>query len=294
MRRIKIKIYVRIKFYKIEFFFIFFYSTYLYPIFFFDHCYNIFYTDQQEMNKLNNQKCSLRSVLLSLSILLTLLFIAICTAAFIAPVKYFNSGDDLLVFKTDRNLDPLPVRLDSRSFSEGITHENGGEHDAPTGAPASVASSPGATSATRTPAALDLDLNEASDLHSSTTIPVVVAVSEMSKINHVPVRVDIFEGARASPTVSIGTGAINSERLGSRNGASAGEGLAFINIEMNKNMSIAQRTKLTMKNDSMQSNEKDLNFVDSCSYAETGAVDKNKSTQAVAGEKVSYIACLLF
>ena len=41
-------------------------------------------------------------------------------------------------------------------------------------------------------------------------------------------------------------------------------------------------------------NEKDLNFVDSCSYAETGAVDKNKSTQAVAAEKVSYIACLLF
>ena len=40
--------------------------------------------------------------------------------------------------------------------------------------------------------------------------------------------------------------------------------------------------------------EKDLIFFDSCSYAETGAVDKNKSTQAVAGEKVSYIACLLF
>ena len=77
MRRIKI--YVRIKFYKIEFFLIFFYSTYLYPIFFFDHCYNIFYTDQQEMNKLNNQKWFLHSVLLSLSILLTLLFIATCT-----------------------------------------------------------------------------------------------------------------------------------------------------------------------------------------------------------------------
>ena len=228
---------------------------------------------------------------------------------------------DLLVFKTERKLDHrerrhnqrdcasigkesapshephrkvLPVRLDSRSLSEGITNENGGKHVAPTGAAASVASSPGATSATRTPAALDLDLNEASDLHSSTTIPVVVAVSEMSKINHVPVRVDIFEGARASPTVSMGIDAVNPERLGSRNGASAGEGLAFINIEMNKNMSIAQRTKLTMKNDSIQSKEKDLNFVDSCSYAETGAVDKNKSTQAVAGEKVSYIACLLF
>ena len=40
--------------------------------------------------------------------------------------------------------------------------------------------------------------------------------------------------------------------------------------------------------------EKDLIFFDSCSYAETGAVDKNKSTLAVAAEKVSYIACLLF
>ena len=39
------------------------------------------YIAQQEMNKLNNQRCSLHSILLSLSILLTLLFIAIGAAA---------------------------------------------------------------------------------------------------------------------------------------------------------------------------------------------------------------------
>ena len=232
---------------------------------------------------------------------------------------------DLLVFKTERKLDHrerrhnqrdcasigkesapshephrkgLPVRLDSRSLSEGIINENGGEHVAPTGAAASVESLPGATSATRTPAALDLDLNEASDLHSSTTIPVVVAVSEMSKINHginkedaefelVPEVIDLFSASGPATStldvvaidrafdklplpvpVDVLAGAIKSERLGSRIGASPGEGLAFINL--------------------------DLKSFDSCSYAETGAVDKSESTLAVADEKVSYIACLFF
>ena len=39
------------------------------------------------MNKLNNQRCSLHSILLSLSILLTLLFIATCTGKSMSMVQ---------------------------------------------------------------------------------------------------------------------------------------------------------------------------------------------------------------